>query len=357
VVSVVADAGIGAIEMLVAAFAGGALGAAIGALPAFSLAGLLTVVGEVARIADSPTAIGGSADVAGYGSTDALTSVVALGPGLGPHVAFAGGVAATAYAARKGYIETDYRYHEAKHVTMALGSRPDVLAVGGVFGVLGYLLTQLSAGAGLPVDPVFLSIVVSAVVHRLVLGYPLIGRLDAEVFDMSPFETGERRIAPDGGASDPPAGGRRLAVEPWLPHQYRWANVAVLGAVAGLFGAFVTRQTGSWLLAFGVAAAALAFLAVGAQWVPVTHHMVLPASIIAFAMPDAAPAIALVAGGVFGLVGGVLGEGAQRVFYAHADTHFDPAALSIVLTSILIGALDVAGVFVQTVIPTGIIGP
>jgi hypothetical protein len=52
-----------------------------------------------------------------------------------------------------------------------------------------------------------------------------------------------------------------------------------------------------------------------------------------------------------GALAGVLGELAGRVLYAHADTHLDPPAASIVLTTFLIGLLDVLGLLSQGVIP------
>ncbi|PSP50580.1 hypothetical protein BRC75_00400, partial [Halobacteriales archaeon QH_7_69_31] len=118
------------LALLVAAFAGGALGAAVGALEAFSLAGVLIVVGEATDLAGGAATPAAGDDLAALGSTG-LTASVGLGPLFGPHVAFAGGAAATAFAARQGHLDTDFGYHEAKHVTRALGPRVDVMAVGG----------------------------------------------------------------------------------------------------------------------------------------------------------------------------------------------------------------------------------
>jgi phosphate/sulfate permease len=54
---------------------------------------------------------------------------------------------------------------------------------------------------------------------------------------------------------------------------------------------------------------------------------------------------ALALGAVFGVVGALLGELLQRVLYAHAETHLDPPAASIVVTSLLIAALTLLGAF------------
>jgi hypothetical protein len=155
-----------------------------------------------------------------------VTGSIAFGVVLGPHVAFGGGAAAVAYAHRRGYLDTEFDYHPAKEVTRGLGSRPDVLAVGGAFGVLGFWVATLAGSLGVPVAPVALGVVGSALAHRLVFGYSLLG--------------------------------------------------------AG-----------------------------------------------------------------FGLLGALLSEVAQRVFYAHAETHLDPPAASIVLTSLVVAVLAVVGVFPQ----------
>ena len=47
---------------------------------------------------------------------------------------------------------------------------------------------------------------------------------------------------------------------------------------------------------------------------------------------------------MFGALGALAGEAAQRTLYAHADTHLDPPAVSIVLTSLLIAVLAALGV-------------
>ena len=348
-----------ALELIVAAFAGGAFGAAIGALPSFALAGLLVVLGETAAVAR-----------AGLGGTPLpvdVTGAIAFGPVFGPHVAFGGGAAAVAYAAKRGYLDTGFDYHEAKQVTRGLGSRPDVLAVGGAFGILGHWIATLAGAAALPTDPVALGVVGSALLHRAAFGYSLVGAAPRRLLDMTPFERGVRVGTGDAtsgtGRGTQTDGGRpRLAVEPWLPYQYRWSHVAALGLVVGVIGGYLAYATGSAFLAFGLSVVPLGLLSAGMERVPVTHHMSLPASTGVLAMAGAssgfvAPGVvaaavpmaeAVVVGAAFGLVGALLGELAQRVLYAHADTHLDPPAASIVVTAVLIAGLAAAGV-----LPTG----
>jgi len=344
------------LELVLAAFAGGAFGAAIGALPSFVLCGLFVALGEVNAILHRSLGSGPPA-------VD-LTGAIAFGPVLGPHVAFGGGAAAVAYLAKRDDLDVDFPYHDAKCVTRGLGTRPDVLAVGGAFGVLGAWIATAAGSLDAPTDPVALGVVGSALVHRAGLGYPLVGASPGRLLDMSPYRRGERRDSPaesgsavaDGG--EPVAASERFAVEPWLPYQYRWSHVAAIGVVSGILGAYVAYRTGSAFLAFGISVVALAFVVAGVDDIPITHHMTLPAStvVLAYAGVDAggvAPATlaagipvgeALLLGAAAGLIGALLGEFAQRVFYAHTDTHLDPPAASIVVTTLGIGLLAWLGV-------------
>jgi hypothetical protein len=345
------DGGLLALDLLLVAFAGGAVGAAVGGYAAYGLAGLIITIGEIARITAGDAGarlVAGSADL----STAGVTGLVGYGPVFGPHVAFAGAAAAAAFAGRKGHLDTDFPYHEAKHVGTPLGPRPAALAVGGAFGILGYWLVQLSVLLSLPWDPVAASVVGSALLHRAVFGYPLTGPIGTDVLDMSPYRDGERRMAADGDGDGAASLVGRYVVEPWLPYQSEWVTVTLLGLVVGLFGGFLAVATGSYFLAFGITATGLLFLTAGVDRFPVMHHMALPAGIVALALPNVGPVVAMVAGAVFGALGGVFGEFAQRVLYAHADTHLDPPSVSIVATTLLVALFDLVGVFQQTAVPT-----
>jgi hypothetical protein len=349
------------LELVAAAFAGGAFGAAIGALPSFAFTGFLVIVGELHALVRRGLTAGGDAAIAAV----PITSDIAFGPVFGPHVAFGGGAAAAAYAARQGYFDPDpeFPYHPAKRIAEGLGTRADVLAVGGAFGILGHLIAAGSAAVNAPWDPVALGVVGSALAHRLAFGYGLVGPARTGLLDMAPFERGERRggsAAADGGETATDGGTTetaRFVVEPWLPHQYRWRNVALLGLVVGVLGAYVAYLTASAFLAFGISAATLLYINAGVPKVPVTHHMTLPASTAVLAAapgtgldPAALAAAvpfgtALALGAAFGVLGALAGELCQRVLYAHAATHLDPPAASIVCTSLLIAVLAMLGVF------------
>jgi len=179
------------------AAAGGAFGAAIGALPAFIFTGFLVIAGVFG---------GDAANGAGVG--------VAFGPVFGPHISFAGGAAASAYAAKAGAMESGFDYHNAKDIGFALGSRPDILGVGAIFGVFGVLLQTTLVQLGMPFDQIAFTVVASAILHRIVFGYSIIGTVSSKAngfFDMGPFERGEMR-----DAGEVPGDGGKAARTAWL---------------------------------------------------------------------------------------------------------------------------------------------
>lgn len=316
--------------MILAAFAGGAFGAAIGALPAFVFTGFLVMLGEGIRIlsGDVTPLVGLDPDAI---ESATITSQLGFGAVFGPHISFAAGAAASAYAAKKGKMDTGFPYHEAKNIAYALGPKPDVMLVGGLFGILGYWIASVSTIFNMPWDPIAMAVVLSAFAHRLVFKFPIIGKAPKGLFNMEPFEKEQQRDKASG----------RLLVEPWLGHQYKWWDVTMLGAVVGILGAFITWQTGSMFLGFGISAASLLFLNLGVEKFPVTHHITLISGTAVYAAAGGDFAgfdmgSMLLLGALFGVIAALFGELIQRVFYAHSDTHFDPPAAAIVLGSVVI---------------------
>ena len=293
-----------------AAFAGGAFGAAIGALPAFIFTGFMVIAGEALFLAD------GNADI---------TGLVGFGPVFGPHISFAAGAAAAAYAAKQGYID------DGKNILWAAGTHHiDVLLVGGIFGLFGFAATELLNFIQFPSDNIALIVFVSALVHRVAFGYSIIGEVTGDgLFDVSPWERGEDE-----------------APGIWLPWQYKWSGVAMIGVIGGLLGGFLFVMTESVVLGFGISAASLVFLQCGVDNIPVTHHITLPGSMGALgALGPYGPEGAMVFGLIFGVFGALMGEVCNRVFYMHGKTHVDPPAFAIAAAAILSAALTTAGVF------------
>jgi hypothetical protein len=319
---------VGTALVLLAGVLGGVLGAALGALSALAVAGIAIVVGQLAELfVVDGTAVGVLALLGVDGAPIAAGPLSALGfgPLLGPHVAFAGGVAAAAYAGRKEEIDTAFRYHQAKQIRRPLFGRPWTMLVGGVFGVVGVLLGAL--GTVLPLDPIAFAVVSSALLVRLAVGYPLFGRFDGTgLLDMTPFENGA--YWGDGGHETANGIAGRHVVEPWQPEYYEWLIVVALGVVAGGVGAAVALLADSVFLPFGLSLVSLFGLVAGVRIdghsVPITHHIVFPAAVGALAVGGSFP-VGFVTGAVLGLVGAGFGELSQRALYAHGDTHVDPA--------------------------------
>ena len=227
---------------LILAFGGGFFAAAIGGLHGFIFTGFMVLAGHAIMLA------GGSSDFLSY---------VAFGPVFGPHISFAGGVAAVAYAA-----------HTARNkdvggkdigVPLIQLERPDVLAVGGVFGMFGYvlqfLISKIPVFGGL-VDSVALTVLLSAFVVRLVFGR-------SSIFGHLPEGAGWGRFSPRDDAA-------------WVRWHERFVPNTVLGLGAGLLAAGTVvklaqlypqwAQNGpAYTLWFGVSAMSLFFLSLGLQ--------------------------------------------------------------------------------------------
>jgi hypothetical protein len=342
--------------LFITALAGGAFGAALGALPAFIFTGFVVFLGEGVAILQRE--LTGSVDAIPKGDIAAgITGVIGFGAITGPHIAFAGGVAATAYAGKKyPDMEPDgWAYHFGKDILYAFGTKPDILAVGAIFAALGMLITRFGGAIGLPTDPIALSVVLTAIIARPVFGYPLVGRsAGSSILDMTPFEneeprvvsTGDEEVAADGSGEIPEEHAGRLATEPWLPHQYKWGGVATIGIIGGILAGYIWIKTGSMFLGYGISAMSLLFLNLGVEKIPVTHHITLLGSVgAAVAMPVVGnAAVVVIVAGLSGMICGLLGEFTQRIFYSHSGTHVDPPAMAITIQMLAIAVLSIAGV-------------
>jgi len=320
----------------IAAFAGGAFGAAIGALPAFIFTGFMVIAGEALTLAGGNSAPGSDSVLGQLAASPGVsvgasgfTGYVGFGPIFGPHISFAAGAAAAAYAAKQGYID------DGKNILWAAGTNNiDVLLVGGIFGILGMVGTGLGRTIGIPTDNIALMVFVSALLHRVAFGYSVIGEVTGDgLFDLGPWERDEDE-----------------APGIWLPWQYQWGGVTMIGLIGGILGGALYLATGSALMGFGISAASLVFLQCGVDNIPVTHHITLPGSVGALGAAAAgySPSLVLIFGGIFGAFGALSGEVCNRVFYMHGKTHVDPPAFGIFLSGFLSAILTAAGVLGTT---------
>ncbi|WP_435094977.1 hypothetical protein [Halorubrum sp. N11] len=334
--------------LFITALAGGAFGAAIGALPAFIFTGFVVFLGEGIGILQRQ--IGAIEGIPAGELAAGITGVIGFGAITGPHIAFAGGVAASAYAGKKypDMNPADGGYHFGKDITYAFGTKPDILAVGAIFGVIGMLFTRVAGGIfsnvlgmSAPTDFIAVSVFATAFLARPVFGYPIVGKPAGDgLLDMSPFERGEEH--PEAETDGEHAG--RPATEPWLPHQYEWSGVTVIGLVGGILGGYIWLQTGSIFLGYAISAMTLLFLNLGVEKIPVTHHITLLGAVGAVTLePVVGSVVALLAAGVFGALSGLVGEVTQRMFYSHSGTHVDPPAMAIAIMMFAVWLLSVLG--------------
>lgn len=277
--------------MMLTAFGGGLFGAAIGAVPSFIFCGLLVIVGEAIVMA---------------GGAGTVTSQIAFGSFFGPHIGFAAGVAAAAYATKKGYLEGG---RDVATPLMKFG-KWDILFVGGIFGVLGYLINGLLVAVGTPTDTVALTVVLSAIFARVIWS-------ETGVFGTyDPEKSKSRWNVPESIA--------------WVPFQMHPGQLLMIGLGVGVLSSYISLLTGSAVIGFGIVAASLLIsLVLGGT--PVSHHIALPAAIAAMATGS------LLVGAIFGILGAFAGEFYARLFYAWGDTHIDPPAAAIAtLTTVVL---------------------
>ncbi|RCW51354.1 MULTISPECIES: hypothetical protein [unclassified Halanaerobium] len=275
-------AGLFNLGLILSAFGGGVFGAALGALNSFIFCGFLVIAGEAISVAS------------GVGS---FTNAIGFGTWFGPHIGFAAGAAAAAYAARKGYVEG------RDIITPLMKFKdPSVLLVGGLFGILGYFVNGIIAGVGTPTDTIALTVVISAIIKRVMFS-------DTGVIGTYNPEHGDSRWSPSEDIA-------------WLPFQMHAGELLMIGLGVGLVSSKISLITGSSFIGFGIAAASLIILStIGGS--PVTHHIALPAALAAMATGS------VIVGGIFGILGAFLGEFFARLFYDWGDTHIDPPAATI----------------------------
>ncbi|TCK88033.1 hypothetical protein EDC19_2680 [Natranaerovirga hydrolytica] len=282
---------------LIAAFGGGMLGAILGGLPAFILIGVFATIGGLMGMA---------------GITEHAIGTFAFGSFLGPHIAFASGVAAAAYAANKRKV-----LENGKDILTPLNGTSDysVLCVGGIFGVFGFLLQHLYGNIlNLSTDIPALAVFTMAIVTRFAFGNTgLFGKYQGTEPRVW-FSKGQKmlyNIVLGGGI-----------------------GIVISGVAISLINSGASAQTLAMypIVCFGFSAIHLIFVQMGFPS-PSTHHITLTSA-----------SAAVLSGNIFvGIITAILctllGDLASNVFNEHGDTHFDPPAATIFIAMFVINFL------------------
>ena len=204
---------------------------------------------------------------------------------------------------------------------------PDVLLVGGIFGVLGFLihyciglLPVIGSAGPATTDLPGITVFILAVVTRLAFGKTgLTGKYTG---------SGKRE---------------------WFATGKGFVYNVVLGGGIGIVVSFIAaflyenEFTAAFsifpIVCFGFAAITLIFTQTGFA-TPATHHIFLPSGLAAVAGITAwGPAGALL-GVLFGILGSLLGDLVGKSLNSHCDTHIDPPATTIFILTIVINAVS-----------------
>lgn len=298
---------------LVAAFGGGAFGALIGALPAFILTGAICIAGAGISLA---------------GGADLIVGNIAFGSFLGPHIAFAGGVAAVAYAANMrstnkvkatttGEAIETVQVPNGADICLSLNITGDytVLVVGGLFGILGYGIHYLFASVlALQTDTVAMTVATSGIIARLLLGRSgLTGKFTGEG-NRKYFSTGKELVY-----------NIVMGAILGIVVSYVAASLKSVGVPAELLASFP-------VLCFGISAFSLIFAQTGSA-VPGTHHITLIGALAA--VNSGNPLI----GVLFAIISTLIGDFVLNTFNSHNDSHIDPPACAIFICTFIILAI------------------
>ena len=291
---------------LIAAFGGGAFAASIGALPAFIMTGVFAVVGAAVSMA-------GAADAGNI-----LVNYFAFGSFFGPHIAFAGGVAAAAYAKKKGISDNG-----ADIATACAGhNAPDVLIVGGIFGVIGFLFKELvvmnlfagTISPRLVTDAPGITVFLSAILVRLVFGGKLI--------------TGDKTIS-QGGAL-----GNTIVIG--ICYSLLVAGVYF----AGLEVVPIETFAGSYhVLIFGMAAIGLVFAEIGQPFFGCHHIVIIAAETAVQCYNNTGNAwMAVIMAIVFGTISAIICDVETNLINSGSDSHIDGPACAIFIMTFVVNA-------------------
>lgn len=270
------------LDVLLAAFGAGVFAAMIGALPVFIMTGFVVIAGLSGGLL---------AGADGWSIIDQI----GFGIFLGPHITFAGAAAAAAYAKKKGFMETG-------DITVPLikFNNAGILFVGGLFGVLAYILNYLFLEViALPTDTVALTVLTLGVIARIAFG--------------------EKGMMPNSKTKN----------FNYIPKGEDLKVTALLSASIGMVSAYYAVQTGDTVLAWSLSAIGLIFVQMGSGGFAF-HHIGIVSATAGVASGN------IYIGMLFGLLAGLLGYVITKMFNENGDTHIDPPATTIAILTVFI---------------------
>ncbi|MFT4216009.1 MAG: hypothetical protein QM619_02330 [Micropruina sp.] len=324
--------------LLLVAAAGGFFGACVGGNFSFVITGF-------AGLAATAAGVAGGADISSF-----LFSYVAFGPFTGPHIAFTGAVAGSAYAAMRGYTDN------GKDIAQPLArlGKVDVLLVAAGTGVVGWLLNSYVFGKipwfGGHTDTVALTVATLGIATRFIFA-------DRSLLNPEHYAKTGNKFAPHEHSA-------------WIRYQETFPQLLTMGIFPGLLGASIALLLAVNFPGVGMSAAAfpwaisaitIFFLNIGYNS-PVTHHMTIIGglgAIVFYPILAGQHAIsaatlhslhvntplgvdyglavgAILIGTAFATLSSFLGEASARLFQSRGKTHIDPPAVAIFLATTLI---------------------
>lgn len=214
-----------------------------------------------------------------------------------PCICFSGGVAAVAYAANKRKYDVG-----GTNLNKALGFTKDssVLMVGGIFGLFGFMCLNLFSYLKLPLDAGALTVLLSAVIVRLLFGNKTI--VNPKLKEVSLFKKG-------------------CAAE--------WFFKILIGLVFAAAASYAVHLSGTATTGFYISALSLLFFLRDSDS-PVTHHVTLIAGYATIRSGSIAYGI------LFGVLACIVFELYQNTINTNVDSHIDAPASTIATLSLVI---------------------
>ncbi len=324
---------------------GGMAVTVMGMFLAFCAGMLATAIGSIGSVAITGLAVLVGIGVGVTGASYDFMGQIAFGYYLGPTFCFGPASVAAHYAYKKGYLKS------SKDIVTPLASlgKPDVLVVGGLLGVISYLIVNvLNMGFAGRMD--------TGAATVFALG--LIGKV---IFSKRPLKN-ILGTTPENIANTTGRFGMFCPIT-WVKSQSTPAQIVSISLCAAGLSGYATYT----LLQVPGAAAVAAypgwavgilcfFINMSGFEIPITHHMSIVGSYAVIAAYSVTGDVSAVIWGVaFGIAAGFTADVLTRVFLLYANGFVDPAAMSITVLSPFVMGLIPENVYRTLLLPIAMI--